>query len=84
MRLIETDSLIMRNTKTRKRKVDKDQSTIWLNLMKQWYQVASKDPSKMAFYDEGAHLDTKVASSGIIEYGGKRMFNYFKKRRIDM
>lgn len=81
MRLIEEESMIVKNKKSRKRKIDKDQFNIWATAMKTWYTVSSKDASKLAFYNEGLHFDSKAASTGILETQGKPLYSFFKKRR---
>ena len=58
-------------------RLNKDQVKAYGDLVKLYLQLAAKDPSKMAFYSNGAHLDMKTASSGPISLTGKHVMEYW-------
>jgi hypothetical protein len=77
--LIEEQSLVKRNKRTRKKYVDKEQFSIMRDSMRMWYTIAAKDPRKLHGYDEGAYIKSK--SNGRLNASTQPVFNFFKKRR---
>lgn len=80
MKLMEEESLIKINRKTGKRTIDKDQAQIYDRTIQRWERLMGKDPSKMMYYDEDSHMKDP---RGILDIGGKRVYQFFKKRKIN-
>ena len=80
MKIQEEESLVKINRRTGKRSIDRTQFQIYDRTIQRWERLMAKDPSKMMYYDEDSHIkDPK----GIIDIGGKRVYQFFKKRRIN-
>lgn len=78
LKLMEEESLVRKNPRTGKRWIDRDQAQVYDRMIQRWERLMAKDPSKMMYYDEDSHMkDPK----GIVDIGGKRVYQFFKKRK---
>lgn len=84
MAFILNNSVVVRNKKTGKRKMDKEQWAIYNQASLRWERLMKLDVTKMGFYDEDSHMSTP---KGIINTDGKTVYNFFndrtKRRRME-
>jgi hypothetical protein len=56
--------MIEENTRTKKRRINKDAVRAYVELTKLEWQLAKTKPDQCTFYNPGTHLNTKAVSSG--------------------
>jgi hypothetical protein len=78
LRTVAANACVLESSKTKRQKIDDKQLRCYLELVKAGLQVQSKDPSKLAFYSAGAHIDPSVIKQGPISWKGKNMTAYWK------
>ena len=62
-------------------RVNKDQVMAYERLTKLQFFIQSKDPTKMAFYSGGAHVDPKTNKQGLMAVSGKNLVSYWESVR---
>jgi hypothetical protein len=77
---IECFSMEQRSRFTGKRRKDKEQATLHMQLMRTWYFVSAKDPRKLSYFNEGAMLDRQaVTNPAGISVKDRPIYNFFGK-----
>lgn len=79
-KLMEEESLVKINRRTGKRTIDRNQWQIYDRVVQRWTGLMKQDPSKMMYYDKDVHI---ADPKGIMDVKGKRVYQFFKKRRIN-
>ena len=76
---VALEAMVVCNTPTKRRRIDKDQVRAYTDLVKLEWQLAKIDPSKCTFYSAGKRLDVEGISKGPMALSFKPMAKMFKK-----
>lgn len=75
------NACLEKDEKTGNIRCNKDQVACYERLTKLQFTLQKMDPTKMAFYSGGAHLDPKPAKQGLFAMSGKNLRSYWQSVR---
>lgn len=75
---VALDAMVVCNTRTKRRKIDRDQVRAYTELVKLEWQLAKIDPSKCTFFSAGKRLDVEGMSKGPMALSFKPMVKMYK------